>query len=282
MRSSGTRIAELLRAAEHTLKGMDTARLDAEVLLDDLLAAGREWLYAHPEHEVPAAKSRDFYTLIHRRREGFPVAYLTGHREFWSLDLLVNTNTLIPRPETEGVVEVALERIRGLDAASMLDLGTGSGAIALALAHERPDCRIVASDISADALAVARQNASRHGIRGIEFVQSDWFSGLAGRRFDLIVCNPPYVDTRDHALIDGEIRFEPRLALDGGHAGMQAITTVVSSATHHLAARGSLVLEHGADQGAAVRRLLAHCGFAAIETLRDAAGLDRTSHGRWE
>lgn len=282
MSASGTSIGELLRAAEHSLTGVESARLDAEVLLDDLLDAGREWLYAHPEQLVPEAKMRDFLALINRRREGFPVAYLTGHREFWSLDLLVTGQTLIPRPETEGAVEVALERIRGRPAARLLDLGTGCGAIALALASERPDCLAVASDISAEALAVARQNAVRCGIGNIEFRRSDWFSGLAGHRFDLIVCNPPYVDTRDRALVEGEIRFEPRLALDGGHGGMQAITTVVSSAARYLASGGSVVLEHGADQGESVRRLLANCGFTAIETVQDPAGLERVSCGRWE
>ena len=276
------RIGELLRAAEHVLQGMASARLDAEVLLGDLLGAGREWLYAHPEHEVPESKRRDFFTLVHRRREGFPVAYLTGHKEFWSLDLMVTTNTLIPRPETEGAVEAALERIRGPNAAGVLDLGTGGGAIALALAHELPDCRIIGSDVSADALAVARQNAERCGIHNIAFVESDWFSALSGHCFDLIVCNPPYVDTRDRALIEDEIRFEPRVALDGGHGGMQAITAVAGSAPRHLMAGGSLVLEHGADQAEAVRRLLANCGFTAIETLQDTAGRDRTSLGRWE
>ena len=282
MTGTGNSIAELLRAAKHSLQGLESARLDAEVLLLQLLDAGREWLYAHGEQEVPEATARDYFTLIRQRREGFPVAYLTGRREFWSLDLRVSRHTLIPRPETEGAVEAALERLGDRESARVLDLGTGSGAIALALARERPGWRIVASDISREALGVAQWNADHTAVRNVEFVQSDWFSALAGRRFDLIVCNPPYVDTQDRALIEGEIRFEPRLALDGGHAGMQAITAVASGAARHLHSPGVLVLEHAADQGPAVRRLLAHCGFTAVETFPDPAGLERISCGRWE
>ncbi|MBI2993887.1 MAG: peptide chain release factor N(5)-glutamine methyltransferase [Gammaproteobacteria bacterium] len=275
-------VTGLLRAAERSLRGFESARLDGELLLLELLDTGREWLYAHGEHEVAEATARDFFALVSRRLDGIPVAYLTGRREFWSLELLVSRHTLIPRPETEAVVEAALERLRDRRSARVLDLGTGSGAIALALARERPDWRIVASDISAEALGIAQRNVDHIGVRNVELAQSDWFAALANRRFDLIVCNPPYVDTRDRALTEGEIRFEPRLALDGGHGGLQAINAVAGAAPRHLVSSGILVLEHGADQGDAVRRLFGHCGFTAVETLRDSAGLDRVSCGRWE
>lgn len=282
MIGSGNNVGELLREAERNLQELDTARLDAEVLLRSVLSAGREWLYAHPEHEVPPGLIRDYFALINRRREGFPLAYLIGRREFWSLDLEVNRYTLIPRPETEGLVEIALDLIRGRPNVAILDLGTGCGAIAIALAHERPDCRIIATDISREALAVARQNAQRLAIRNIEFRQSDWFSDLGFHHFGLIVCNPPYIDAADRTLAESEIRFEPRLALDGGHGGVQALNAVVNAATRYLASRGVLVLEHGCDQGANVRSLFSYRGYAVIETICDGAGLERITYGRWE
>ena len=275
-------VADLLGAATAELQGLDTARLDAEVLLGMVLEVGREYCYAHAEAQVPAAAAADFWRLITRRRDGFPVAYLTGRREFWSLDLTVNQFTLIPRPETEQLVEVTINLTRPHHAPELLELGTGSGAVSLALARERPDARITATDLCRHALDLAQHNAVRFGIGNVSFMVSDWYAALGARRFDVILSNPPYVDEQCPALWQTPLRHEPRLALDGGRGGLEAVSRIIAGARRHLRADAYLLLEHGFDQGESVRRLLRQQGFTEVETRLDAGGQERISSGRWQ
>lgn len=270
-------VKQLLREASRELQHLESARLDAEVLLAAALGSARETLYSHPERRPAGSAVADFHALVSRRCHGYPVAYLTGCREFWSMEFLVNRYTLIPRPETECLVEAALEQVPADAAVDILDLGTGCGAIAVALARERPRCRITATDVSPEALDVARENAVRAGAEGIRFLDSDWFADLAGRSFHLIVCNPPYVETGDAGFNTGEIHFEPRLALDGGHAGLAALQRIIPAAVRHLHPGGRLVLEHGYLQGEAVRRLLQLYRYRDYLTLQDYAGRDRVT-----
>jgi release factor glutamine methyltransferase len=273
-------IRALLLDAEHSLAGIDSARLDAEVLLGAVLQKPREWLHAHAEEMPPPSMTGDFQLLLSRRREGFPVAYLVGMREFWSMPIKVNRCTLIPRPETELLISMVLETSPRDEPLHALDLGTGSGAIALALARERPAWRITAADISVEALEVARENAARLAPGRVEFRQSDWLQDLGTHRFDLILCNPPYVAADDPAFTWGEIRFEPRLALDGGAGGLQALRIIIAASVRHVLPGGRLLLEHGATQGDAVRRLLLHAGYTEITTIADLAGLERVTAAR--
>jgi len=208
------------------------------------------------------------------------VAYLTGSRAFWSLELKVTPATLIPRPDTETLVEWALERLPPAAALSIADLGTGSGAIALALARERPQCRITATDASAAALAVAQDNAASNQIANVAFRAGRWFAPLAGERYHLIVSNPPYIPAADPHLGRGDLRFEPRSALAAGPDGLDDIRLLVAGAPHHLTANGWLLLEHGYDQAAAVRTLLLQHGYHEVQTRHDATGHERISGGR--
>jgi len=218
--------------------------------------------------------------LIERRRKGEPVAYLTGRREFWSLELTVTPDVLIPRPETELLVEQALVRIPPDATRRIADLGTGSGAIALAIASERPHCRVTATDASPAALAVARGNARRLGIGNVEFREGEWFAPLAGLTFDLIVSNPPYIATADPHLMQGDVRFEPRAALVSGGDGLDAIRLIAVQASAHLQHGGWLLLEHGYDQAAAVRAILGTNGLTDITSVADLAGHARVTAGR--
>lgn len=273
-------LVTVLRLATERLAPVSPSpRLDAEVLLAHVLNAPRSHLYAHPELKLPAPQLRRFAALVTARRRGQPVAHLTQTREFWSLPLRVNAATLIPRPETELLVEEALRRIPSEARWHLADLGTGSGAIALALAGERPGCRVTATDISSQALAVAQDNAARLGLRNVEFARGEWFAPLAGRRFALITCNPPYVPDDDPCLAQGDLRFEPRLALSGGPDGLAAIRKIVLRAPFHLEPGGWLLLEHGHDQGAHVRKLLAAAGFGNLASHRDLAGQERLTLG---
>jgi release factor glutamine methyltransferase len=271
-------VRELLRGAD-ALPG-ESARRDAEILLGHCLQQSRAWLYTWPEREVATAQETLFRELLARRRRGEPVAYLTGRREFWSLSLQVNEHTLIPRPETELLVAWALE-LPLPPGAAVLDLGAGSGAIALALASERPAWLIEGVDASEPALAVARDNAAHLGLEWVMFRQSDWFGALEGRRFHLLVANPPYVDGDDEHLRRGDLRFEPRSALVAAADGLADLARLAGGAPGHLCDGGWLLLEHGAGQGAAVRELLQQAGFSAVATRSDLAGLERVSGGRW-
>jgi release factor glutamine methyltransferase len=271
-------VRDLLRSAG-ALQG-DSAPRDAEILLGHCLGKTRSWLYTWPEAEVPPEREDHFQTLISQRRQGVPVAYLTGEREFWSLRLLVNEHTLIPRPETETLVEWALQLSLPNDAA-VLDLGTGSGAIALALAGERPDWRVWAVDASEQALEIARRNAAGTGLERVHICRSDWFGAVADRQFHLVVSNPPYVDGDDPHLRQGDVRFEPRAALVAAQGGLADICRLVNDAPARLDRGGWLLLEHGFEQGAQVRELLLEAGFSAVTTRCDLAGLERVTGGCW-
>lgn len=255
-------------------------RVDAEWLLAHSLQTPRSWLFAHSGDAVPAEAAVRFAALLARRQAGEPVAYLTGSQGFWTLDLAVSPATLVPRPETELLVERALARIPVNSASHVADLGTGSGAIALAIAKERPHTAVIATDASAAALEVARGNAARNGITNVEFREGDWLAPLAGETFDLIASNPPYIAEGDPHLDQGDLRFEPPTALSSGEDGLDAIRSIVRDAPARLAPGGWLLLEHGWDQGALVRALLEAAGFIDVETARDLEGRDRISLGR--
>ena len=255
-------------------------RIDAELLLLHVLGKPRSWLFGHDTDALDMGDVAAFEALIARREAGEPVAYLTGRRGFWTLDLAVTPATLIPRPETELLVERALERLPRDAAARIADLGTGSGAIALALAKERPRARVVATDASEAALAVARANAAENGIDNTEFRHGSWFAPLAGERFDLIASNPPYIEADDPHLGQGDLRFEPMSALASGGDGLDDLRVIVGEAPSHLVDGGWLLVEHGWKQGAAVRALFADAGFIDIETARDLEGRERVTLGR--
>ena len=268
-------VRELLHFAASRLGGSDSPRLDAEVLLAAALNTDRSRLYAHPEMAPPQASAADFMRLLDSRRDGYPVAYLTGEKEFRSMTFRVNRHTLIPRPETELVVEAALERIPGHSRARVLDLGAGSGAIAVAVAAERPYCAVTAVDLSAEALAVARENAATNNAANISFEQSDWFGNLHDRRFDAVLCNPPYVRYPVTGLPPEEIRYEPRLALDGGHNGTACIRSVIAGGVRHINPGGFMIIEHACDQGDFVREQLRIFHYRHIATGLDYAGHER-------
>jgi len=257
--------------------------LDAQVLLAHVVGQDRAWLVAHGRDAIERERLDAFLALARRRREGEPVAYLTGTREFWGLSLAVSPAVLIPRPETETLVELALARLPEDRNVRVLDLGTGSGAIALAVAHERPRATILATDASVDALDVARANARRLGLANVEFILSDWYASLApsstGGAFDLIVSNPPYIDAADPHLREGDVRYEPARALTPGGSGTAAILRVVAGARERLVSGGSLAVEHGYDQADAVRAMFAAAGFREIVDVRDLAGILRVVVG---
>ncbi|WP_426662934.1 peptide chain release factor N(5)-glutamine methyltransferase [Rhodanobacter aciditrophus] len=255
-------------------------RADAEALLLHVLGQPRSWLFAHADDVLDPEVRAVFEALVARRAAGAPVAYLTGRRGFWTLELEVTPATLIPRPETELLVELALERLPSDAAAGVADLGTGSGAIALAIASERPHARVVATDASTDALAVARRNAQRLGIGNVRFVQGDWLAPLATEHFALIVSNPPYIEAGDPHLAQGDLRFEPAAALASGADGLDAIRRIVAGASAHLEPGGWLLFEHGWNQGDAARALLHAAGYAQAFTAQDLEARDRVSGGR--
>ncbi|MFZ7096591.1 peptide chain release factor N(5)-glutamine methyltransferase [Luteimonas dalianensis] len=253
---------------------------EASLLLAHVLGQAPAWLYAHGGDVLAEADVRRFYALVERRVAGEPVAYLTGRRGFWTLDLAVNRDTLIPRPETERLVELALERVPAGAPVRLLDMGTGSGAIALALASERPGAQVTATDCSAGALEVARRNALDHGIANVRFVQGDWYRPVAGMRFDLIASNPPYIAGGDVHLERGDLRFEPAGALSPGGDGLDALRMIAAGAPEHLSPGGWLLVEHGLEQGAAVRALFVAAGLAAVESARDLEDRERVTLGR--
>ena len=274
-------IHQLLRAAWQQLdETSPSPRLDAELLLTRASGLDRAGLIKHGDECLSREQIETFGVLLAARAAGTPIAYLLGQREFWSLSFVVTDCTLIPRPETELLVETALDLIDCNAVRRLADLGTGAGTIALALAHEHKRLDITATDLSEPALAIARANAARFGLDQIHFLAGDWFRPLADQQFDLIVSNPPYVAEGDPHLDKGDVRFEPRAALTAGRDGLDAIRRIVADAPRHLHEEGWLLLEHGHDQGAAVRALLADHGFEAISTRVDLAGLDRVTLGR--
>jgi len=266
-----TDIRTILRRASDVLGD----RLEAELLLAHALGVNRAWFFAHAEDVADAEGTRRFDALVRRRAAGEPIAYITGTRDFWSLTLEVTPATLIPRPETELLVELALDRLPA--GGSVVDLGTGSGAIALAIAKERPDATVVAVDVSAAALDVALRNARRLGLERVEFVQGDWFAPLNGRRFNLVISNPPYIEADDRHLGEGDLRFEPASALASGADGLDDIRRIASGADAHLLPGGAVLIEHGWNQGEAVRRILREAGLVDEFTAKDLEHRDRVS-----
>ena len=270
------RARELLVQATHALHG-DEARREAALLLCHALGVTDAWLVAHADDSVDPEHATAFRDLVARRARGEPVAYLTGTRGFHALELQVTPDVLIPRPETELLVDCALQRIPEDAEWAVADLGTGSGAIALAIARARPRAKVVATDASGVALAVARANADRLALRNVEFAQGDWCAALGDAWFDLIVSNPPYIAEGDPHLHEGDLRFEPAAALASGSDGLDAIRIIVRDARAHLRDGGWLLFEHGFDQGPAVRGLLAMHGYAEVFTERDLEGRERVS-----
>ena len=269
----------LAEATQRLTTTSESARADAEILLAHCLQKSRTYLYTWYEKTVDNTTEATFRQLMAERLRGVPIAHLTGQRDFWTLTLKVTPDTLIPRPETELLVETALTV--GSNATNFLDLGTGTGAIALSLAHERPDAQFTACDFSAAALAVATENAYNNAIHNVQFIQSDWFSALPPQRFDVIVSNPPYIETHDPHLSQGDVRFEPRSALTSGQDGLDDLHHIITTAPHWLSNGGWLLLEHGYNQGQTVTTLLHNAGFQQVRCLPDLGGNDRVSLGQW-
>ena len=273
-------IRELLKAAQSELTFSDTARLDAELLLCHVMNTQRAWVYSRPEQQIPQQQVEAYHSLVKRRSKGYPIAYLTGHKEFWSTELSVNEHTLIPRPETERLVECALEKIPTEKILNIIDLGTGSGAVAIAIARERPQCMIIATDICGKALEIATANAKSHNLENISFIKSDWFSTIKRKNFDIIVSNPPYIRHDDKHLQQGDVRFEPVDALKAGCDGLQYIREIIDQAPHYLIKNGWLLLEHGYDQGYDVRTHLTSSCYSDVTTCHDYAGHERITLAR--
>lgn len=265
-------IQDLLREAAGKLGDSDTPRLDAEILLGHVLGQSREYCFSHLDAEVEAGVSSDYLALVHRRQQGEPVAYITGRRAFWDLDLAVTPKVLVPRPETELLVEAALELVEESAPARVADLGTGSGAIAISLARSRPHWQLIAVDIDAEALAVAQNNAGKYKITNMEFIQASWCDELGSGLMDLIVANPPYVAADDPHLQDGDLRFEPIVALQSGDAGYADLFAIASGARDHLKPGGWLLMEHGFEQHQRLCDKLQALGYTAIEGRKDLAG----------
>jgi release factor glutamine methyltransferase len=273
--SGSPRVDALLREARQRLEPME-----ADLLLAHVLDRSGTWLFSHGDASVDAAQAGRFHALVARREAGEPVAYLTGQRGFWRFDLAVSPATLIPRPETERLVELALERLPERAPLRVADLGTGSGAIALALAFERPQAQVLATDASEAALDVARANAAALGVRNIEFRRGDWYAPLHGETFDLIASNPPYIADDDPHLVRGDLRFEPPTALASGSDGLDAIRVLAQDAPRYLRHGGWLLIEHGWEQGGDVRALLETAGLVDVVTAQDLEGRDRITLGR--
>ncbi|TBU99545.1 peptide chain release factor N(5)-glutamine methyltransferase [Phytopseudomonas dryadis] len=271
-------IESLLATAD--LPDSPSARLDAELLLAHALGKPRSYLHTWADREVEAEPAARFAASLARRRNGEPVAYILGRQGFWSLELDVAPHTLIPRPDTELLVETTLALLPG-GPARVLDLGTGTGAIALALASERPAWQVTGVDRIDEAIALAEGNRVRLGLANAAFGSSHWFDGLGGERYALIVSNPPYIASDDRHLDEGDVRFEPSSALVSGVDGLDDIRLIIGQAPEHLAAPGWLLLEHGFDQAEAVRDLLTQRGFAEVHSRRDLANHERISLGRW-
>ena len=286
MGTVGNTIAQVLAWAVSELNASkelhenDNPRLDAELLLACTLQQSRTYLFTWSDRDLTDSELNAFKSLLAERRLGVPVAYLLGSQGFWSLDLKVNSSTLIPRPETELLVETVLAKKLPQNA-NILDLGTGSGAIALALAYEQPSWSITAVDQSAQALAVARENAELYGINNVLFAQSDWYSGLSKQRFDVIVSNPPYIDEEDDHLGQGDVRFEPSSALVAKDQGLADIKVITHGARTFLVDSGWLLFEHGHQQGNAAQTMLLDLGYQQVRCIQDFGARDRVTEGRY-
>jgi len=261
----------------------DSARLDIELLLCHVLKKNRTYLFTWPDKTLSPEQAEEFLQFFNRRKSGEPIAHILGQREFWSLPLSVNNSTLIPRPDTELLVELVLELFVDdvpQQKRMCLDLGTGTGAIVLAIASEKPEWQLVGVDRSVDAVALAEKNRSALQFANVQILQSDWFSAIPAQQFDVIVSNPPYIDPQDPHLDQGDVRFEPRSALIADNQGLADIELIIQQSWNYLCEQGWLLLEHGYDQGQAVRDLLIARGFAQVETRTDLGGNERVTLGR--
>ncbi len=273
-------IVDALKHAKQQLASSDSARIDAESLLCSILRCDRSKLYAYPEQALSDLELDSFNELLALRAEGHPVAHLTGEKEFWSLNLQVSHDTLIPRPETELLVETALTLIPNDKQTKLLELGTGTGAIAIAIASERNQTNITATDLSEKALVIAAANANLHHLNNIKFINANWFEIPDIDNYDLIISNPPYICANDPHLQQGDVRFEPISALASGADGLDDIRTIIQQAQHYLNARGWLLLEHGYNQAAQVRQLFKENGYTASASIKDYSGIERVSMGQ--
>ncbi|MCW2485142.1 peptide chain release factor N(5)-glutamine methyltransferase [Candidatus Symbiopectobacterium sp. NZEC127] len=267
--------------AAQRLTHSESPKRDAEILLEHVTGKGRTFLLAFGETLLDEAQLERLSALLARRINGEPVAYLTGEREFWSLPLAVSPATLIPRPDTECLVEQALQCMAPLSAPTVLDLGTGTGAIALALASERPDCQVTGVDVQPDAVALAQRNSAALHLSNVQFLHGSWFEPVATTRFSLIVSNPPYIDAEDIHLREGDVRFEPLSALVAAEGGLADLRWIIQQAPQYLKNNGWLLLEHGWQQGEPVRQLLLQRGFHQVATCRDYGGNERVTLGQW-
>ncbi len=273
-------IESLLKTATQRLLSLsDSAQLDAEVLLCHVLKKPHSYLRTWPEKTLTVQQYQVFQSLLQQRQQGQPIAYLTGVREFWSRDFIVTPDVLIPRPDTETLIEVCLELIKHQPQGNLIDLGTGSGAIAVTLAAEQPSLNITAVDNSLAALNIAKKNASQHQT-AINFIHSNWFEKLATRSFDFIVSNPPYIDPADPHLLQGDVRFEPDSALSAPQQGLQDIMLIAENSQQHLVSQGYLILEHGYDQQVAVAKILQQYAYQNIHCVHDLAGHPRVSYAQ--
>ncbi|PQQ22845.1 peptide chain release factor N(5)-glutamine methyltransferase [Photorhabdus hindustanensis] len=270
-----------LKQAAIQLSASDSPKRDAEILLGFVTRHSRTYLLAFGETQLASAQFSQLEALLARRVKGEPIAYITGEREFWSLPLNVSPATLIPRPDTECLVEKALERL-SLTPCRILDLGTGTGAIALAIASERPDCRVIGVDINPDAVMLAQGNAEKLKIQNVDFGVSDWFSSLNNQQFGMIVSNPPYIDETDPHLSQGDVRFEPDSALIAARQGIADLNTIIDLSRHFLLPGGWLLLEHGWRQGNVVRSLFSESGYRQVTTFQDYGGNERITLGQWK
>ncbi|MBU1558298.1 MAG: peptide chain release factor N(5)-glutamine methyltransferase, partial [Gammaproteobacteria bacterium] len=261
-------IVNILNQFSQALTSSQTPLLDCEILLAFAIKASRTYLYTRPEQTLTPEQQEAFLQAFEQRQQGKPIAYIVGHKEFWSLDLLVNSHVLIPRPETELLVEIALNLLPKDQSLEIADLGTGSGAIALAIAKERPQANIKATDYSKEALHIAEQNAERLKIKNVQFVYSNWCNELKGS-FNLIVSNPPYIAEQDPHLSTGDVQFEPKDALITGPTGLEAITHLIDQCRKHLRTKGYLLFEHGYNQAHEVQTILQRYGYKDIERFQD-------------
>jgi release factor glutamine methyltransferase len=276
-------ILSILTAAYDTLQHTsESARLDAEILLCTILEKDRTFLRAWPERVLSQEQQDSFQVLLKKRIQGYPIAYLTGHKEFWSRDFIVNHHVLVPRPETELLVELALDLIPDNRTGTVLDLGTGSGAIGITIAAERPNIKVMAIDVSQQALEVANANAQQHKIENIQFLHSHWFKQLYSHQFDLILSNPPYIDVTDPHLKQGDVRFEPENALIAKQNGLQDIMEIAEVARHHLLPNGYLLVEHGYNQKQPVQSIFQQLNYTNITNYCDLAGQPRVTLGQWQ
>jgi release factor glutamine methyltransferase len=271
----------LIEAARTLESSSDSAALDAEILLCLTIHKERSYLRAWPDRQLQQEQTAIFWSLIQERQKGTPIAYITGNREFWSRDFHVNPDVLIPRPDTELLIELSLKLIPADKPIKIIDLGTGSGIIAITLAAERPHTQVSATDFSLAALRIAQLNANKHHTNNIQFYQSDWFANVPDAKFNLIVSNPPYIAENDRHLLQGDIRFEPITALCAGEQGLSDIKIIADTARNHMEPGGHLLIEHGYDQQDPVQTIFKDFHYDNVQTVTDLSGQPRVTYGQW-